>query len=101
MKKGLGCFLVVSITTIGVIMGGYVLSVMWGWFIVPVFDAPPLSVPVAIGVALVIGYLTDHTRTIAKEKNKGIEEAVEELVVWSIIQPLAYLVLGYIIHLFV
>ena len=27
------------------IYSGYVLSILWGWFIVPVFNAPALTIP--------------------------------------------------------
>ena len=39
------------------VWSGYVLSVMWGWFIVPTFGLPALSIPTAIGVAMVAGML--------------------------------------------
>lgn len=39
------------------ILSGYVLSVLWGWFIVPTFGLPLLTIPVAIGVMLVVAYL--------------------------------------------
>lgn len=97
--KALGCVGVLAVVVVSAILGGLALSVMWGWFVVPTFDAPPLSIPVAIGIALVVSYLTDH-RTTAKEKGKEPDEAIVELVAWSIGQPLFYLVLGYIVHLF-
>lgn len=37
---------------------GFVLSVLWGWFIVPVFQAPTLRIPYAIGLAIVVSMLT-------------------------------------------
>lgn len=33
---------------------GLTLSVLWGWFVVPVFGAPSLSVAQAYGLALVV-----------------------------------------------
>lgn len=33
---------------------GYTLSVLWGWFMVPAFGLPALSVAQAYGVALVV-----------------------------------------------
>ncbi len=37
---------------------GYVLSILWIWFIVPAFGLSPLSIPYAIGFALVVSFLT-------------------------------------------
>ena len=38
------------------------LSVLWGWFLVPVFNLPPPSVAQAIGIALVVTYRTNHQK---------------------------------------
>lgn len=39
---------------------GYVLSVLWAWFVVTTFEAPALSIPAAIGLSLVVGFLTQQ-----------------------------------------
>ena len=53
------------------VWSGYVLTILWGWFIVPAFKLPVLSIPVAIGMTLMIRYLTrgggSHTK---KEENE-------------------------------
>lgn len=36
---------------------GFVLSILWGWFLVPL-GMPPLTVAYAIGVSLIVGFLT-------------------------------------------
>lgn len=41
------------------IWGGYVLTCLWGWFVVPTFALPPLTLAQAIGVSLIVGYLTN------------------------------------------
>lgn len=48
---------------------GFVLSVMWGWFMVPTFGLPPLGIASAFGVALMVGVLTQDP-SAAKEKEK-------------------------------
>jgi NhaP-type Na+/H+ or K+/H+ antiporter len=96
--KTLGCIGILAVVVTGAVLGGLALSVMWDWFIVPTFDAPQLSIPAAIGIALVVGYLTHHGQTSNKPEKK--EDAIIELLVWSIGQPLFYLALGYIVHLF-
>ncbi len=37
---------------------GYVLSVLWRWFIVPALHVDPLRIPYAIGLSIVVGLLT-------------------------------------------
>ena len=36
---------------------GFALSLMWGWFVVPAFSVPALSVIDAIGVSLIVSTL--------------------------------------------
>lgn len=59
-ESGLGCFLgLVLLGLLGpaAIWRGYILSVLWSWFVVPTFDIPRLSVAVAIGISLVVTML--------------------------------------------
>ena len=40
------------------IWGGFVLTKLWIWFIVPVFHLPALTLVPAIGLCFVVSYLT-------------------------------------------
>jgi len=52
------------------IWGGYVLTCLWGWFVVPTFALPPLTLAQAIGVSLIVGYLTNqYTPKQYKQEN--------------------------------
>ena len=42
-----------AIVAVAAIWGGFIASILWGWFAVPVFGLPPLSIPAAIGLGLV------------------------------------------------
>lgn len=75
------------------VMNGLVLSVLWGWFVVPVFNAPHLSIASAIGLSLVVSYLTHRTGTASGEK-----VGMGKLIGNSILYPLIALFLGWIIH---
>ena len=52
---------VVLVPLIGVLLipillwNGWAASTLWGWFIVPTFNAPAISITQAAGVALVVG----------------------------------------------
>ena len=37
---------------------GYVLSIIWGWHIVPVFGLPAISVATGWGISVIVGFLT-------------------------------------------
>ena len=42
----------------GSILNGWALTVLWGWFMVKAFELPHLSIPLAIGLALIVNFLT-------------------------------------------
>jgi hypothetical protein len=47
---------------------GYVLSVMWAWFVVPMFDAPAMNVPTAVGIAMAVAMLTHQINFTSLER---------------------------------
>ena len=81
------------------IFTGYTLSVLWGWFVVPTFGAPALHIVPAIGVAIVVSYLTYQTHNCQKEKKSFGETIVEETVM-AVLRPSYVLFFGWIVHLF-
>lgn len=81
-------------------MNGWVLTKLWGWFIVKTFNLPSLTIPTAIGLALVISYLTIKSDN-ESDKNKK-EEYWQKLVnaaVIATIKPLCALGIGSIVKL--
>ena len=86
--------------TVGAIINGWVLSILWEWFIAPVFNLPSLSLPLAIGLALVISYLT-YQNIDCKPKESDDGDAVIKLVMVMVLRPLLVLFFGWVIHLFI
>lgn len=89
------------------IVNGYVLSVLWGWFVVPALGLPPLTIPSAIGLAMVIGYLThqyspkdkiepEDEEERKKQKKKELIDAISHIIS----RPISCLIVGWIVHLF-
>jgi hypothetical protein len=72
---------------------GYVLSILWVWFIVRAFDAPPISIPLAIGVSLIVSFLT---RQWQKEKH-----ATSFVIGMAIFAPAMTLFIGWIVTKFI
>jgi len=53
------CLIVIFVVPIvAMILNGYILSIMWGWFIVPVFEVKELSIAYAIGISITVAMLT-------------------------------------------
>jgi hypothetical protein len=88
----------------GTLMGGLVLSVLWGWFVVPALHASAITIPQAIGLSLVVGMLTRGlVRDDKSEKNKdtSIGESLFTAFCIATIPPLFALGIGAIVHVFV
>lgn len=97
MKFVAGC-LVGVLLTLQALWSGYVLSKLWLWFVVTTFELAPLSIPAAIGISLVVRYLTYMPPQI--DKDKSPTERLIESTVYAFIIPLFALVVGSIVSLF-
>ena len=62
------------------ILKGFTLMVLWGWFIVPYFRAAPLTIPIAIGLGLVISVFTyqhsEADQQAINERDRGLAETL-------------------------
>ena len=85
----------IAITVPVAILNGLVLTILWGWFVVPFFGLPPMPIPEAIGIAIIASYLTKDINC-AKAKEKSITETA----LTTIGYPAMNLLMGYIVHLF-
>jgi hypothetical protein len=84
-----------ALLAVTAIWRGYVLSILWGWFAVPAFGLPTLSIPLAIGLALIVGYLTADSTLERKRQGFGAAMAV------SLLGPAFVLLVGWIVSRFV
>jgi hypothetical protein len=80
------------------IWSGYVLSVLWGWFISATFHIPELGIPAAIGLSMVVRYST-YQQVPADKAKTGTERAIEAIVI-AFVNPALALGFGWIVHLF-
>jgi len=95
-----GCFGKIAITllvgALGVFVGGWVLSEVWGWFIVPVFNAPSLTVIQAVGITFVV-FLVLPGRPPPDTKDKDWMELFALGIAQSLVSPLVTWLLAYIV----
>lgn len=90
-------FLVLALSSI---LNGWVLSILWGWFISPVFGVPLITVGQAIGLAMVISYLT-YQHVDSNTKKEDTTTQYVSIFVALILRPFITLGIAYIVHLFV
>jgi hypothetical protein len=87
-----------AVSLLGYILNGFALTVMWGWFIVPVFELPALAIVPAIGLALVAGFLTHQP--MEQRTDQLISDTLLDSLVFSVLRPLEFLFIGWIVSLF-
>ena len=87
-----------ALLVISSLLRGFVLVKIWGWFIVPLFHLPVLTLLPAIGLALVVGFMTYQYQYSKDERSAG--EKVFESIFLTFLYPLAVLLTGWVITLF-
>jgi len=80
----------------------FVLTLLWAWFVVPIFHLPELALWTAFGLSIVVSLLTHQSPSRRKgEEEEDREEKAREiahLLVWGAIRPTAALGVGAIVH---
>ena len=96
----------IAASIVGTILAGKTLSVLWDWFVIPVFKLPELSTAYAIGIAIIVGYMAGSYNYSAvysttTEENKGKWALILSKILHILLMPLYLLFVGYIVHQFV
>lgn len=81
------------------VIHGWALMKLWGWFIFPYFDVPMITIPVAIGISLIVGMLAVKSDSIDSNKKQSTEDAVAQLV-GNVLSPVVVVLIGWIVTLF-
>jgi hypothetical protein len=88
----------VGLLLLGAILNGFALSILWGWFMIPTFQLPEIGIVQAIGIGLVISFLT-HQRMQSRE-GEDARKVLRNQITGALIQPIAALLLGWVVHKF-
>jgi len=97
--QGLGCVGALLIYVANVILGGWALSVLWGWFIAPIFAIPPLDIVPAIGLRLVVGSMTGRALSPQDNTRPFWERLLIQLMV-GLMLPVASVGIGWVVQSF-
>ncbi|HEV2734879.1 MAG TPA: hypothetical protein VGV85_08560 [Longimicrobiaceae bacterium] len=97
-----GCFAVVGMLAVTpallaaiAVWEGFALKVLWGWFVVPAFNAPALGWAHAVGLSLIAGLLVMSPR-----QYKGHEQDSTKTLVSAALAPAVVLAAGWLVKLF-
>jgi hypothetical protein len=77
---------------------GFVLTKLWMWFVVPTFGLPMLTIPVAIGLALIVGFLTHQMRQTNRDEEPLVQAA--SLFGHGFFNAGVILFMGWVVHSF-
>jgi hypothetical protein len=92
--------LLIILVPLSIIMHGWVSSIMWGWFIVPLFGLPVLTIPYAIGISAVAALFKGNSST-NKDDNKSATTKFLEALFVAFVSPLISLGFGWIVLQFI
>ena len=79
------------------LINGFVLSKMWLWFIVTTFGAPVLTVPQAIGVGMIVSFLTYRATPKNKDSNSEWSQIIIDILS-AMISPFVTLLIAWIVY---
>lgn len=77
--------LIVGMVILSVIFSGFVLQVLWGWFVAQTFGLPELNIPQALGLAIIF---------------QAFMPTPKETSSVPFITPAMMWLLGWVVHLF-
>lgn len=93
--------LVIALFVVAPIVSGLALSILWGWFVVPVFSLPSLSIPAAIGLTLTLQVLIRIDYDEKRYANAEIGEVIGVIASKAFFAPLMVLAFGWLVKQFI
>lgn len=96
-----GCLSLPVLIPASCILKGWVLSVLWAWFVVPTFRLPELALASAIGIATVVSFIVPTTDCANGKDTRKPRQLWGGLLVRMFLSPLIALAFGWVVHFFV
>ena len=83
----------IALMIVAYLVNGVALKLLWSWFMVPTLGLPVISLVQAIGIGIVIGFLTQQHIPRNEDEKK-------ELLVFEVLNPVLAIAVGWVVHLF-
>lgn len=96
-----GIAYLVLVLALGSVLGGWALSIMWEWFIVPVFALPSLDIAQAIGLSCIVTILAPRQTQNNSGSKKRTFEVIIETSAQAFLVPLLTVGFGWIVYQFI
>lgn len=91
--------MIIILAVLGAMSSGYAVSVMWGWFVVPTFGLPELSIPIAIGLAYILRLIVVPIPEV--DGNKDFNSLIGKAIASTFLVPAMFLLCGWIVTNFI
>ena len=99
-KIAMGCLLIIIMIPVGILVKGFVLVKLWGWFVVP-FGLMEINTAHSLGlstcIALFHGVSSGSSKT---DEDETMGKLVGKAVAGLLLAPLFVLFLGWVFHSF-
>lgn len=100
-SKIVGTIAYVAIICAGIAVNGFVFTVLWGWFIVPVFAVPVVTVTQAIGVSVFVAFVRNKRFSEPDDKRAFSPEWWAFVISESLFRPVWVLIISVVVYFFV
>lgn len=87
---------IITVIILAPIWRGYVFSQLWLWFIVPTFGADPLGLALAIGLGLIVSFLT-HQPDGGDPPKRPSSDAMVHAAGYAFCWPAMALLIGWVV----
>lgn len=84
---------------IGSIVNAYVISKLWVWILVPSFELPEITMGMAFGLSVIIGFF--RGKSSKSDEDEDVVEKLTKSIVWVFINGAFYLLIGWIAGMFI
>ena len=54
LKPAFGCLFLIASVFLAIPINGYVIAVLWGWFIIPIFNVRAIGITEAVGLSIFV-----------------------------------------------
>lgn len=92
----MGCLVLILLIPVSAAFKGFVLSRLWGYFVVPL-GVPEIGIAHAFGLALVVSMFTPTPSGKDKDSEEGMGERVIRAIFMSFGVPALILLIGWIV----
>lgn len=83
---------------IGSIVNAFVISKLWAWLLVPSFNIESITMGTAFGISVILGFFRSKK---TDDDDEDVVEKITKALVWSFVNALFYLLIGWIGGMFI